>query len=79
MRSFTNPPPSRIRHATKELGTCAQVEAFASLWSESWSKVPPIFGNCKMHMIIHEMEESKAVRDGFLSGCCYAWEEFDEA
>ncbi|KUJ12620.1 uncharacterized protein LY89DRAFT_757174 [Mollisia scopiformis] len=41
-----------IRNAINQLGTRAQVEAFASMWRESSStKLPPFFGNSGMHMI----------------------------
>ena len=40
-----------IRHAIQELGTRAQVEAFAAMWRESSGKLPPFFGNHGMHMI----------------------------
>jgi len=55
-RSSTSPPSYlafAIRHAIKELDTHAQVEASASVWRESRGKISPIFGNCKMHMIIY--------------------------
>ncbi|KAI0125636.1 hypothetical protein BJ170DRAFT_684896 [Xylariales sp. AK1849] len=44
---------STIRQAIKELGTRAQVEAFAAMWRESSSKLPPFFGNSGMHMITY--------------------------
>lgn len=40
-----------IRHAFQELGTRAQVEAFAAMWRESSGKLPPVFGDRGMHMI----------------------------
>jgi hypothetical protein len=42
---------SVIRSAIQELGTRAQVEAFASMWRESSGKLPPFFGDVGMHMI----------------------------
>jgi hypothetical protein len=42
---------SAIRHTIQELGTRAQVEAFAAMWRESSGKLPPFFGNRGMHMI----------------------------
>lgn len=42
-----------IRSAIRQLGTRAQVEAFASLWRESSAKLPPLFGSSRMHMITY--------------------------
>ncbi|KAF4625251.1 hypothetical protein G7Y89_g12920 [Cudoniella acicularis] len=42
---------SSIRHAIKDLGTRAQVEAFAGMWRESQGRLPPFFGDRSMHMI----------------------------
>ncbi|KAI0023875.1 hypothetical protein F4780DRAFT_27217 [Xylariomycetidae sp. FL0641] len=42
---------SEIRRGIQDLGTRAQVEAFASMWRESSGKLPPFFGERSMHMV----------------------------
>lgn len=42
-----------IRNAIRQLGTRAQVEAFASMWRESIAKLPPFFGSSGMHMVTY--------------------------
>ncbi|KAM0444459.1 hypothetical protein ACHAO4_010154 [Trichoderma viride] len=42
-----------IRSGIQQLGTRAQVEAFASLWRESSVKLPPLFGSSRIHMITY--------------------------
>lgn len=59
-----------IRSGIQQLGTRAQVEAFASMWRKSSSKLPPFFGSSRMHMItysnwskarLYELDFSKAI------------------
>ncbi|KAH0593353.1 hypothetical protein MHUMG1_08809 [Metarhizium humberi] len=42
---------SQVRRSIINLGTREQVEAFVALTRQSWQRLPPLFGNHRMHLV----------------------------